>query len=56
MIWGLWALDLWAVICGIVTIAGAKLWFVDRCIWVLDDLRREGLVPPIPGRTAEGNS
>lgn len=43
--WGLWALDAWAVIAGIVLVVGGKTWFVDRCVWVLGDLEREGVVP-----------
>ena len=40
--WGLWRLDLWAVIAGIVLIAGAKLWFVDRMVWIWADFSRDG--------------
>lgn len=48
--WGLWALDPWAVASGVLLTAGAKTWFVDRCVWALGDLEREGVVDPQPGR------
>lgn len=40
--WGLWALDPWATITGIVMISGFKTWFVDRMAWIWDDFAREG--------------
>lgn len=40
--WGLWALDLWATLLGIVAVSGFKTWFVDRMAWVWDDFAREG--------------
>ena len=42
--WGLWALDPWAAAFGVLLAGGAKTWFVDRCVWVLEDLRRAGVV------------
>ncbi|KAA9010394.1 DUF6653 family protein [Histidinibacterium aquaticum] len=40
--WGLWQLDPWATITGIVLVAGSKLWFVDRMAWVWEDFTRSG--------------
>lgn len=40
--WGLWQLDFWATLCGIVLIAGGKIWFVDRMAWIWDDFVRAG--------------
>ncbi|NAZ36513.1 DUF6653 family protein [Rubellimicrobium sp. CFH 75288] len=40
--WGLWALDPWATLLGIVMIAGFKAWFVDRMAWLWDDFARAG--------------
>ena len=50
--WGLWALDPWATAFGALLAGGAKTWFVDRCVWVLADLERAGVVAPRgqPGR------
>ena len=44
--WGLWALDAGAVVAGIVLTAGAKLWFVDRCIWAAEAMAPRA--PPLP--------
>lgn len=44
--WGLWAFEPWAVAAGIVLVTGAKLWFVDRCIWAAEDLERSGAPSP----------
>jgi hypothetical protein len=41
-IWGLWSLDPWATLTGIVTISGFKTWFLDRMVWVWDDFVRNG--------------
>lgn len=41
-VWGLWVLDPWAVVAGILLISGAKTWFVDRMVWIWQDFRREG--------------
>lgn len=40
--YGLWQLQIWPVITGIVMIVLAKTWFVDRMAWVWDDWRRAG--------------
>ena len=36
--WGLWALDFWAVLCGLLLVLGGKLWFLDRMVWLYDDM------------------
>ena len=52
--WGLWALDAWAVAFGVLLAGGAKTWFVYRCAWLWDDLRREGAAWPRPANGVEG--
>ena len=44
--WGLWALDPFATLLGIVMTAGAKAWFVDRMVWLHADLT--GTTPGTP--------
>ena len=41
-VWGLWALEPWAVVAGIVLISGAKTWFIDRCAWIWAEFVAEG--------------
>ena len=40
--WGLWRLEFWAVVAGMVLITGGKLWFVDRMVWIWDEFMRDG--------------
>lgn len=37
LIYGLWTLDLWATLLGLVMTLGGKLWFIDRMVWLLAD-------------------
>lgn len=37
--WGLWAYDLGMTIAGILLIAIPKVWFVDRMVWLYDDMK-----------------
>jgi len=37
LIFGLYQLNIWAVVCGMVAAVGAKTWFVDRMVWLYDD-------------------
>ena len=39
LIYGLIFLNLWAVIYGVVTSVMPKVWFVDRMVWLYDDMR-----------------
>lgn len=36
--WGLWVLDAWAVGFGLLLTVGGKLWFLDRMVWLYDDM------------------
>lgn len=38
LIYGLWQLDLGWVGAGLVATCGAKLWFLDRMVWLLTDM------------------
>ena len=40
LVWGLWILDAWAVVAGLELVIGAKLWFLDRMVWLFDDMAR----------------
>ena len=39
LILGLVALDLWATLCGLILAMGAKAWFVDRMVWLYEDMK-----------------
>ena len=39
LIWGLWQFDAWATLAGLVLTVGSKLWFLDRMVWLLADMK-----------------
>lgn len=39
LVWGLVRLEVWPTLYGLVVSAGAKLWFVDRMVWLYEDMR-----------------
>ena len=39
--WGLWVLDVWPVLTGLVITMGGKLWFLDRMAWLFADMGDE---------------
>ena len=39
LVWGLWALHGWAVILGLVLVILPKVWFVDRMVWLYEDMK-----------------
>lgn len=38
-IWGLWALEVWPTLLGMVLIVLPKVWFVDRMVWLYEDMK-----------------
>ena len=42
LIWGFYALNIWAALLGTAIVVGAKTWFVDRMVWVWQDFERAG--------------
>ncbi|NVJ91568.1 MAG: hypothetical protein HWE34_07915 [Methylocystaceae bacterium] len=38
--YGLWQLDFWATLCGVITSMGAKTWFFDRMVWLYEDVKQ----------------
>lgn len=38
-IWGLYALQIWPTILGICLILFGKLWFIDRMVWLYEDMK-----------------
>ena len=39
LIWGLWQLKIWPLWVGLILMLGAKLWFVDRMVWIYEDMK-----------------
>jgi len=46
IIWGLVAADLWILAIGLVIQSAGKLWFIDRMVWLHDDMVTLGHTPP----------
>ncbi len=38
-IWGLYALDFWATVAGGALVVVSKAWFVDRMVWIYQDMK-----------------
>ena len=38
-IYGLWVLNPWATLTGVLLIVGGKIWFVDRMVWLYQDMK-----------------
>ena len=39
LIYGLVVYDFWAVICGVSVVLLSKLWFLDRMVWLYEDMK-----------------
>lgn len=39
LVWGLWRLSLWPALVGLILMLGGKLWFIDRMVWIYDDMK-----------------
>ena len=39
LIWGLWSLDVALTILGVVLLVLPKVWFVDRMVWLYEDMK-----------------
>jgi len=39
LVWGLWRLELWAALAGNVVVIASKLWFLDRMVWIYEDMK-----------------
>ena len=39
LVFGLVVLNPWATVCGVVLTVGGKLWFVDRMVWLFQDMQ-----------------
>ncbi len=39
LIYGLVILGIWAVIAGMAITIGGKIWFVDRMVWLYEDMK-----------------
>lgn len=39
-VWGLWELHLWATVTGILFQILSKYWFLDRMVWLFEDMKQ----------------
>jgi len=39
LIWGLYKFHIWGVLLGLVLVIFGKLWFLDRMVWVYEDMK-----------------
>ena len=40
LVWGLWELDIAWLLLGLVVVVVAKMWFLDRMVWLFDDMAK----------------
>jgi hypothetical protein len=43
LIWGLVDLSIWPTLLGVVLVYLGKLWFIDRMVWIYQDMKDENL-------------
>lgn len=41
LVWGLWQMQIWSTLMGVILMLGGKLWFVDRMVWLYEDMKDE---------------
>jgi hypothetical protein len=41
LVWGLVVLDVWMVLTGLAVQTAGKTWFLDRMVWLYEDMQRE---------------
>lgn len=39
LIWGLWYVDFWSTVVGVILVIESKLWYVDRMVCIYEDMR-----------------
>jgi hypothetical protein len=39
IIWGFWQLELWPTLVGCILVYAGKLWFIDRMVWLYEDMK-----------------
>ena len=39
LVWGLWSLDVTMTLLGLVLVVLPKVWFVDRMVWLYEDMQ-----------------
>lgn len=40
LVWGLWKLEFWPTLVGLVFVYAFKMWFLDRMVWLYRDMAR----------------
>jgi hypothetical protein len=39
LVWGLYAFHFWSVLLGLVIVIFGKMWFLDRMVWIYEDMK-----------------
>jgi hypothetical protein len=39
LIWGLWRLEIWPTVLAVILIYAGKVWFLDRMVWLYEDMK-----------------
>jgi hypothetical protein len=39
LIWGVWLLNIWSTVLGVILIYAGKVWFLDRMVWLYEDMK-----------------
>lgn len=40
LVWGLYAFEIWPLLLGLTLTIGAKMWFLDRMVWLYEDMAK----------------
>ena len=39
VIWGVWRLEIWQTLVGCILVYAGKLWFLDRMVWIYEEMK-----------------
>jgi hypothetical protein len=56
LVWGLVVLDFWMVLTGLAVQMAGKTWFLDRMVWLYEDMQRQPGGQAVPQTTERGES
>jgi hypothetical protein len=54
--WGLWQLEVWPTLTGLILIMGGKLWFLDRMVWLVSDSNERSIEAVVQASRSMGEN